>query len=50
MKSLNLVMLKMSNLSHIKCKVILDYINHLKEIHSDDDNIIGLNKIETALI
>lgn len=39
----------MSNLSQIKRKQMLDYINQLKEIHSDDESIIALNNIENAL-
>ena len=39
----------MSNLSQEKRKEMLEYINKLKEIHKDDDSIIALEKIETAL-
>ncbi|WP_025729097.1 site-specific DNA-methyltransferase [Atopobacter phocae] len=39
----------MSNLSQIKRQEMLDYINQLKEIHSDDESIIALNNIENAL-
>ena len=28
---------------------MLRYLNHLKEIHTDDESRIGLSKIETAL-
>ena len=39
----------MSNLSQQKREEMLNYINHLKEIHTDDESIIALCKIETAL-
>ena len=39
----------MSNLSQEKRKEMLEYINKLKEIHKDDESIIALEKIETAL-
>ncbi|MGF3225956.1 site-specific DNA-methyltransferase [Facklamia sp. P12932] len=39
----------MSNLSQKKRRKMLDYINQLKEIHSDDESIIALNNIENAL-
>lgn len=39
----------MSNLSQEKRKEMLEYINKLKEIHIDDESIIALEKIETAL-
>lgn len=39
----------MNNLSQIKRQEMLDYINQLKEIHSDDESIIALNNIENAL-
>lgn len=28
---------------------MLEYLNHLKEIHTDDESRIALGKIETAL-
>lgn len=39
----------MGNLSQQKRKEMLDYLNHLKEIHTDDESRISLSKIETAL-
>lgn len=39
----------MSNLSQKKRKEMLEYLNHLKEIHTDDESRIALSKIETAL-
>ena len=39
----------MSNLSHKKREEMLEYLNHLKEIHTDDESRIALGKIETAL-
>ena len=39
----------MSNLSQQKRAEMLDYLNHLKEIHTDDESRIALSKIETAL-
>lgn len=39
----------MSNLSQLKRKQMLDYVNKLKEIHKDDESIIALNKIESTL-
>ena len=39
----------MSNLSQQKRKEMLEYLNHLKEIHTDDESRIALEKIETAL-
>lgn len=39
----------MSNLSQKKREEMLDYLNHLKEIHTDDESRIALEKIETAL-
>lgn len=39
----------MRNLSKIKRDKIIDYLNKLKEIHSDDESLIALNEIETTL-
>ena len=39
----------MGNLSQIKRAEMLEYLNHLKEIHTDDESRIALSKIETAL-
>ena len=39
----------MSNLSQIRRAEMLEYLNHLKEIHTDDESRIALSKIETAL-
>lgn len=39
----------MSNLSQRKRAEMLEYLNHLKEIHTDDESRIALSKIETAL-
>ena len=39
----------MSNLSQIRRAEMLEYLNHLKEIHTDDESRIALGKIETAL-
>ncbi|MDY2919359.1 MAG: site-specific DNA-methyltransferase, partial [Anaerococcus sp.] len=39
----------MSNLSKQKRGEMLEYLNHLKEIHTDDESRIALSKIETAL-
>lgn len=39
----------MSNLSQKKRDEMIRYLNHLKEIHIDDESIIALEKIETAL-
>lgn len=39
----------MSNLSQKKREEMLNYLNHLKEIHTDDESRIALAKIETAL-
>lgn len=39
----------MGNLSQIRRAEMLDYLNHLKEIHTDDESRIALGKIETAL-
>lgn len=39
----------MGNLSQIRRAEMLEYLNHLKEIHTDDESRIALSKIETAL-
>ena len=39
----------MRNLSQQKRAEMLAYLNHLKEIHTDDESRIALEKIETAL-
>lgn len=39
----------MSNLSQTRRAEMLEYLNHLKEIHTDDESRIALEKIETAL-
>ena len=39
----------MGNLSQIRRAEMLEYLNHLKEIHTDDESRIVLEKIETAL-
>lgn len=39
----------MSNLSQQKRAEMLKYLHHLKEIHTDDESRIALEKIETAL-
>lgn len=39
----------MSNLSQKKREEMLNYLNQLKEIHTDDESRIALEKIETAL-
>lgn len=39
----------MSNLSQIRRAEMIEYLNHLKEIHTDDESRIALSKIETAL-
>ena len=39
----------MSNLSQQRRAEMIDYLNHLKEIHTDDESRISLGKIETAL-
>lgn len=39
----------MANLSQKRRAEILEYLNHLKEIHTDDESRIALEKIETAL-
>ncbi|MDO5018349.1 MAG: hypothetical protein Q4E02_03525 [Lagierella massiliensis] len=39
----------MSNLSQKKREEMLSYLNHLKKIHTDDESIIALEKIEIAL-
>lgn len=39
----------MGNLSQIRRAKMLEYLNHLKEIHTDDESRIALSKIETAL-
>lgn len=39
----------MSNLSQIRRAEMLEYLHHLKEIHTDDESRIALGKIETAL-
>ncbi len=39
----------MGNLSQIRRAKMLKYLNHLKEIHTDDERRIALSKIETAL-
>lgn len=39
----------MSNLSQKKREEMLEYLNCLKEIHTDDESRIALGKIETAL-
>lgn len=39
----------MSNLSQKRRAEMLEYLNHLKEIHTDDESRIALSKIETAL-
>lgn len=40
----------MSNLSQKRRKEMLDYLKRLKEIHTDDESRIELDKIETALM
>jgi hypothetical protein len=39
----------LGNLSQIRRAEMLEYLNHLKEIHTDDESRIALGKIETAL-
>ena len=39
----------MGNLSQTRRAEMLEYLNHLKEIHTDDESRIALGKIETAL-
>ena len=39
----------MGNLSQTRRDEMLEYLNHLKEIHTDDESRIALEKIETAL-
>jgi adenine-specific DNA-methyltransferase len=39
----------MSNLSQQRRKEMLDYLNQLKEIHTDDESQMALEKIQTAL-
>ena len=39
----------MGNLSQKRRAEMLEYLNHLKEIHTDDESRIALGKIETAL-
>ena len=39
----------MGNLSQIRRAEMIEYLNHLKEIHTDDESRIALSKIETAL-
>lgn len=39
----------MGNLSQKRRAEMLEYLNHLKEIHTDDESRIALEKIETAL-
>ena len=39
----------MSNLSQIRRAEMLEYLHHLKEIHTDDESRIALGKIETVL-
>lgn len=39
----------MGNLSQTRRAEMLEYLNHLKEIHTDDESRIALSKIETAL-
>ena len=39
----------MENLSQKRRAEMLEYLNHLKEIHTDDESRIALEKIETAL-
>lgn len=39
----------MSNLSQVRRAEMLEYLNHLKEIHTDDESRIALGKIETTL-
>ncbi|MCI6609438.1 MAG: site-specific DNA-methyltransferase [Ezakiella sp.] len=39
----------MGNLSQKRRAEMLEYLNHLKEIHTDDESRIALSKIETAL-
>ena len=39
----------MANLSKIKRKKILDYLEKLKEINNDDENIRAITEIENAL-
>ena len=39
----------MGNLSQIRRAEMLEYLNHLKEIHTDDESRIALSKIETVL-
>lgn len=39
----------MGNLSQTRRAEMLEYLNHLKEIHTDDESRIALEKIETAL-
>lgn len=38
----------MSNLSQQKRQEMLDYLNQLKEIHTDDESRIALGKIEAV--
>ncbi|KXB43495.1 hypothetical protein HMPREF3188_01557 [Tissierellia bacterium KA00581] len=39
----------MENLSQKRRAEMLEYLNHLKEIHTDDESRIVLEKIKTAL-
>ena len=39
----------MGNLSQIRRDEVLEYLNHLKEIHTDDESRIAHGKIETSL-
>lgn len=39
----------MGNLSQIRRDEMLEYLNHLKEIHTDDESRIAIGKIETTL-
>ena len=39
----------MGNLSQTRRAEMLEYLNHLKEIHTDDESRIALSKIETVL-
>ena len=39
----------MGNLSQTRRAEMLEYLNHLKEIHTDDESRIALSKIESAL-
>lgn len=39
----------MSNLSQLRQREMLDYLDQLKEVHTDDESQIALEKIQTTL-